>query len=154
MLTVRTLLKESSIHGFGVFADENIKKGQTIWKFNALIDRIISAQEMDELPAHTAAYLAHYCEYFPQIGVFVLSGDHDRFTNHSDNPNSEVILPNGPHASVIASRDIAMGEEITCDYGVVQSLAWVQHQGAGLPGALASAVAGSVHAPEPIGLSA
>lgn len=136
MLTIRTLLKENIIHGFGVFADEEIKKDRIIWQFNRLIDKIISTKEMEKMPEHTAEYLAHYCEYFPDIGIFVLSGDHDRFTNHSDDPNSHVILPNGPHAMTVASRNIAPGEEITCDYGVIQSLSWVRRQSVTLNGGL------------------
>ena len=39
MLVVKTYINKSKIHGFGLFAGENIKKGTVIWKFNPVIDR-------------------------------------------------------------------------------------------------------------------
>jgi SET domain-containing protein len=45
-------------------------------------------------------------------GQLVLSGDHARFLNHSDDPNTQAR----PFLS-IARRSIASGDEITCDYG-------------------------------------
>ncbi|MCB1496704.1 MAG: SET domain-containing protein, partial [Bauldia sp.] len=43
--------------------------------------------------------------------VFVLCGDNARFMNHSSKPNADDIGD-----LTIACRDIAKGEEITCDY--------------------------------------
>jgi hypothetical protein len=48
------------------------------------------------MPDHLVDFIEIYSEYFPELGVLVLSGDNDRFTNHSDDPNTEVVLPNGP----------------------------------------------------------
>lgn len=124
MLLVRTKLKESTIDGLGVFSDEFIPEGEIIWKFEPLVDRLIEEKDIDTMPAHIVEFLDHYCEYFPELGLLVLSGDHDRFTNHSETPNTRVLLPNGPQALVVAARDIAPGEELTCDYGVVRSRKW------------------------------
>ena len=67
---------------------------------------------------------AVYCEYFPESDELVLSGDADRFTNHSGDPNTVVEGVNAPTAFVVAARDIAAGEEITCDYAEIRSLKW------------------------------
>lgn len=120
MLLVRTVVRESRIHGLGVFADQPIGKGEAVWAFEPLLDRVIPVAELGRMPAHVADYLETYCEYFPETEVLVLSGDNDRFTNHSDDPNTVVVLPNGPEARVVAARDIAAGEEITCDYAVIR----------------------------------
>lgn len=120
MLLVRTSVRQSPIHGLGVFAEEPIRSGEAIWAFHPEIDRIVPETELGSYPTHMVDYLETYCEYFPEFGVLVLSGDNDRFTNHSSDPNTLVVLPNGPQASVIAARDIAAGEEITCDYAVIR----------------------------------
>ena len=85
---------------------------------------MIAVDDLGRLPRHVAEYLEHYCEYFPESGLLVLSGDGDRYTNHADAPNTGVAGENGPEAQVLALRDIAPGEEITCDYGVIRSLKW------------------------------
>ena len=120
VLLVRTTVRESDIHGLGVFAAEPIRKGQPIWAFEPEIDRIIPEADLARYPAHVADFLETYCEYFPEAGVLVLSGDNDRFTNHSDRPNSVVVLPNRPEARVVAARHIRAGDEITCDYAVIR----------------------------------
>jgi SET domain-containing protein len=120
MLLVRTSVRQSPIHGLGLFADEPIRLGQPVWTYEPTIDRVVPEAELDSYPEHVIDYLETYCEYFPEFGVLVLSGDNDRFTNHSDDPNTVVVLPNGPEARVVAARDIAAGDEITCDYTVIR----------------------------------
>ena len=53
-----------------------------------------------------------YWSYFHVASrTFVMSSDDDRFTNHSDNPNTRVVGD-----CTVAVRDIQPGEEITNDY--------------------------------------
>src|SRR5689334_1936437 len=53
------------------------------------------------------------CTHIDQVswGRLILSCDHAKFLNHSDDPNTSEV----PFGS-IASRPIAVGDEITCDY--------------------------------------
>ena len=37
-MTVKTIIKESDIHGIGLFADEFIPKGTKIWEFTPNFD--------------------------------------------------------------------------------------------------------------------
>ena len=124
MLLVPTRLDQSPIHGFGLFARDPIPAGTPIWSFDPVLDRIIPAADLPRFPAHIREFLEHFCEYFPETDELVLSGDGDRFTNHSDDPNTTVDGENSPTARVIASRDIRPGEEITCDYATIRSLKW------------------------------
>ena len=119
MLLVRTSVRQSPIHGLGVFAEEDIPEGAILWRFEPFLDRVINEQELGAMPDHLVDFIEIYSEYFPELGVLVLSGDNDRFTNHSDDPNTEVVLPNGTEAQVRARRLIVAGEEITCDYNVI-----------------------------------
>ena len=120
MLLVRTSVRQSAIHGLGVFAEEDIPDGAILWRFEPVVDRLIPEAELERLPDHLVDFIEVYSEYFPELGLLVLSGDNDRFTNHSDDPNTEVVLPNGPEAHVRARRAISAGEEITCDYTVIR----------------------------------
>jgi SET domain-containing protein len=120
VLLFRTSVRQSPIHGLGVFAEEDIPDGAILWRFESILDRVIPEAELEGLPDHLVDFIDVYSEYFPELGVLVLSGDNDRFTNHSDDPNTEVVLPNGPEAHVRARRPIAAGEEITCDYTVIR----------------------------------
>jgi uncharacterized protein len=120
VLLVKTSVRQSPIHGLGLFAEEHIPAGTTLWRFEPLLDRLIPEGDLTGLPEQVIDFIDIYSEYFPELGVLVLSGDNDRYTNHSDDPNTEVVLPNGPHAHVRAIRDIGAGEEITCDYTVIR----------------------------------
>lgn len=124
MLLVKTSVKQSPIHGLGLFAEEYIPAGTTLWRFDPLLDRIIPEHQLPQYPDQVVDFLDVYSEYFPELGVLVLSGDNDRYTNHSDDPNTVVVLPNGPEALVRAARDILPGEEITCDYTVIRTRAY------------------------------
>jgi SET domain-containing protein len=120
VLLVRTSVRQSPIHGLGVFAEEDIPDGAILWRFDPMLDRLIPEEELGGMPDHLVEFIEVYSEYFPELRVLVLSGDNDRFTNHSNDPNTEVVLPNGPEALVRARRAIAAGEEITCDYTVIR----------------------------------
>lgn len=124
MLLVRTTVDVSPIHGLGVFAAEPVPAGTAIWTLDPILDRVIPVAALDTYPPHIREYLEHFCEYFPETDELVLSGDGDRYTNHSDDPNTAVAGRNAPDARVIAVRDIAEGEEITCSYAVIRSLKW------------------------------
>ena len=124
MLLVPTTVEASPIHGLGLFAAAPIAAGTVIWQLDPLLDRVFLVEELNGRPPHIREFIEHFCEYFPETGELVLSGDGDRFTNHSDDPNSRVDGENRPDARVIATRDIAAGEEITCDYGEIRSLKW------------------------------
>ncbi len=113
MLLIRTYLAPSSIHGNGVFAAEDAPKGTPLWRFEPGVDLIIPFDRIAELPEAFRAYLDMYAYEstdFPGAGM-VLSCDHAKFHNHSDDPNTD---NRGPLSH--ARRDIKAGDEITCDY--------------------------------------
>ena len=109
MLLVKTYLDKSTIEGIGVFANEFIPKGTVIWRFNSHLDRIL--YEQDTFSKLEWEFLNRYAYYDKQLNNWILPADNDRFTNHSDNPNT------GPEKEdVIALKDIQKGDEITIDY--------------------------------------
>lgn len=112
MLLVKTIIKLSDINGIGLFADEFIKKGTIIWKFEPTIDILLSKDEFLRLPEFNQQQLRKYVFFDNTYNKYMLCGDHARFLNHCDNPNCDDSLPN----MTIALRDIPKGEELTVDY--------------------------------------
>ena len=111
MLLLKTYLAVSAVHGIGLYAAEPIAQGTVIWRFDDRIDRRLTRQERETLPEPARSFVATYA-YPEAVGsdVYVLDGDHARFMNHSDRPNTDCEI------DTIATRDIAEGEELLCDY--------------------------------------
>lgn len=113
MLCVKTVLKQSSIHGIGLFADEDIKKGTIVWRYNPLIDIILSQREIDSLKEGCRNQILNY-SFKTKDGDYVLVSDDNRFINFSIEPNIDDVAD--IESPSIANRDIKKGEELTCDY--------------------------------------
>lgn len=111
MLVVKTKLRKSKIHGLGLFADQNIKKGAVVWKFNPVIDKEVTRKQLKSLPSIAKKYMLKY-SYLDDNGKFVLCGDDGRFVNHSSHPNCD----DETGEETIARRNIKKGEEITSNY--------------------------------------
>lgn len=113
MFLIRTRIGPSTIHGNGVFACETVEEGTVIWRFEPLFDHEISEPDLANMPAAFREYIDMYAYRASDLGGrLILSGDHAKFLNHSDNPNTSEI----PLAS-LARRKINADDEITCDYG-------------------------------------
>jgi SET domain-containing protein len=112
-MLVRTYLSNSTIEGVGIFAAEPIKAGAVIWSLEPKFDVFFSEEDIEKLPPHMQDFIARYS--YPHLlkrGVWVLELDNGRFMNHSDRPNTDFT----EFERGYAIRDIAAGEEITCNY--------------------------------------
>lgn len=113
MFLIRTRVAPSTIHGVGVFAVDAVAAGTVVWRYDPAFDRVVTAAECAAAPPAFRAFLDAYAYPSADLdGALVLSCDDARFLNHSPDPNTA----ERPFASV-AVREIAAGEEITCDYG-------------------------------------
>lgn len=97
--------------GYGVFATRAIPRGTIVWIL-CRFDRILSAAEVADLPEAYQRIVGRY-GYIAGDGQYVLCWDHGRYVNHSCDP---AMLGVGAELEV-AVRDIAAGEQITCEYG-------------------------------------
>jgi len=114
MLLVETYLAPSQIEGLGVFARRAIPKGAEVWRLDLRYDRLIARGDYEEAPEPMRSYLDRYA--YPHTGdpgFLILDADEGRFMNHSGTPNCDFSRP----GTGVALRDIAAGEEMTCDYG-------------------------------------
>lgn len=113
MMLVRTYISASSIEGMGVHAGEAIAKGQLIWTFEPAFDRLIDRAFYDAAAPYMRDYLDRYAYPFSDDPEkLVLEVDNGRFMNHADDPNTDYST----WGEGRALKDIAPGEELTCDY--------------------------------------
>jgi uncharacterized protein len=117
MLLVRAKAGPSHIHGLGLIAREFITAGTVVWRFMPRFDVLIRERDMPRLSETARNQVEHYAYFHTDTRTFVLSSDDDRFTNHSDDPNTR---PMGD--SAVAVRVIRPGEEITSDYSELARL--------------------------------
>ena len=111
MLRVRTTIGPSTIEGIGLFAAEPIPRGTVIWELDERFDRSYDLRNLNDADTLLLDMLETYGYRPTEDPVFVLCGDNARFMNHAEQPNCDDIGD-----LTIAQRDIAAGEEITCDY--------------------------------------
>lgn len=109
MLLVRTQLKPSLIHGVGVFAAEFIPEGTKIGEWLEGVDLTLPEALVLNMPIiqqETIRWHAYLCHH-----MYWLNADNMRFFNHSPQPNTRQNS-----TCDYATKDIRVGEEITCDY--------------------------------------
>lgn len=117
MLLIKTRLAPSPIAGIGLFAAEPVKAGTKTWTFMPGFDQLYSAEQIAHLPPAARATMETYCYLHEDSGRYVFCLDNARFMNHADNPNTAGVHAGGAIDGYdIATRDIAEGEELTCDY--------------------------------------
>ena len=99
--------------GYGVFATRFIPKGTILWALDEF-DRVLSLDEVRALPDLLRTQVETYA-YVDSSGSFILCWDFGRYMNHSCEPTSRSV----GEAFEIAVRDIHPGEQLTCEYGVL-----------------------------------
>ncbi|MCX6128781.1 MAG: SET domain-containing protein [Proteobacteria bacterium] len=99
--------------GYGVFATKLIPKGTAIYVRDQL--EIVVERDSQLLKNEAYSEIVKKYSYVDAKGDYVLSWDHGRYVNHCCFPNT---ITTG-YGFEIAIRDIAPGEEITDDYGLL-----------------------------------
>ena len=108
MLKVKTYVGPSTIEGVGLFAAEFITAGTLIFQEDEYT-QFITREDYNNMSEIQREFIDRY-SYF-NGGVYKVSMDNDRFTNHSSTPNT-IDLGD----VTIARLNIREGEEITADY--------------------------------------
>ena len=103
------IVKESQIHGLGVFAAREFRQGERILVGDE--SRVVTSD--NPLQPDRGEYDYH-CDYLAG-GKVVLLGWPERHINHSCDPNAYVRRIDGVRYTC-ARRNITAGEEITHDY--------------------------------------
>ena len=114
---VPTELRESPIHGIGVFLTQSVEKGELIWRYDSRVDRVLSNEEVESAPPDLRRFLKTYCTLHRELGVWVLCGDNGRHFNHSDQPTT--LSLGIAFGDDIAAADLPAGTELTSDYRTI-----------------------------------
>lgn len=99
--------------GHGLIATRKILKGTITWVRDSL-DIVLEPEAYEQINGSRKEYLYKYC-FVDGQGRRILCWDHGRFVNHCCAANC--IAPG--FDCEIAVRDIQPGEQITCDYGLL-----------------------------------
>ena len=118
MLLVKTRLAASAIHGVGLFAAEFIREGAVVWESHPAVDVRLTEGQISGLAGPCREQIRKYSYREKRTGLYVLCGDDARFFNHSDRPNCIDLCGGEVGDITVAARDIAEGEELTCDYAL------------------------------------
>jgi len=127
-----TEVRPSDVHGLGIFAKQDIPKGTIWWRARRGKDvLLIGKAQYDVIRESThspvsqglLAAIMTYAYYSAADNALILILDHARYTNHSNEPNSDVCPEPGVIGS-IALRDIRAGEEIVEDYNLFDHCPW------------------------------
>lgn len=103
-------VRQSAIEGLGIFAARRFRSGERIRRVNVVREITAASPLREDLGERH-----DHCSY--PDGKVVLFGFPDRHINHSCDPNAWEQFE-GDESYFVARRDIAPGEEITCDYNV------------------------------------
>ena len=103
--------------GVGVFATKPIPRGTITWTL-CEFDRIFTPEEVAALRPDYRRFV-EILGYIDTAGRSVLCWDGGRYMNHSCDSNTLPVIP----AVDVAIRDLAAGEQITCDYGTCNLVA-------------------------------
>jgi SET domain-containing protein len=101
----KLLVKRSPLHGYGVFAQKKINKGELIEECYIIISRKGGDLVLEDF----------YFDVGGKYGVFTGFGS---IYNHSEDPNADYLISvSNKLARIKAMRDIRKGEEIFVSYG-------------------------------------
>jgi uncharacterized protein len=121
MYLVDIVVKDSNIEGKGVFANQNIPKGEIVWKYVGGHDLALSQSDYENLSGEKKEYLEKVAYLSKESGLYIYPPENDPaiYTNHDAlNHNLSVVVDTdiSTEPFFVANRDIKAGEEITNNY--------------------------------------
>lgn len=114
----RIQVRRSGVHGKGVYAVQDITVGETIIEY---VGEIITWEEAQARHPHDPLDPNHtFYFHIDETRVIdaLVGGNSSRWINHSCDANCEADEQNG-RIFIRALRDIAAGEELNYDYGLI-----------------------------------
>ena len=114
----RIQTRRSGVHGNGVFAVQDIAEGETLIEYKG---EVISWKEALRRHPHDPAQPQHTFYFHIDDDRVIdgnVNGNASRWINHSCEPNCEADEQDG-RVFIKALRNIAAGEELNYDYGLI-----------------------------------
>ena len=110
--------RKSGIHGRGVFALEDIAEGETIIEYVGEVISWDEAQDRHPHDPHDPNHTFYFHVNEDRVIDALHGGNSSRWINHSCDPNCEADEDND-RIFIKAIRNIAAGEELNYDYGLI-----------------------------------
>jgi SET domain-containing protein len=120
VIHIRYTVKESGLHGIGLFSDQDIKTGALICTASPSLDVDITQEEFDALSAGEQSEIRWWGFFDRPSRKWHVDFDVTRFMNHSYDANVTQDQ-NHQEAYLIAARDVRTGEELTQNYLEVET---------------------------------
>lgn len=114
----RIQTRRSDVHGNGVFAVQDLAEGETLIEYKG---QVINWKEALRRHPHDPAQPNHTFYFHIDDGRVIdgnVDGNASRWINHSCEPNCEADEVDG-RVYIKALRNIAAGEELNYDYGLI-----------------------------------
>lgn len=119
MIHVKYKLKESGLHGVGLFSDQEIKAGDLVYTPNSLLDVDLTPEEFSTLSPSEQKEVAYYGYWNVHTNKWHVAFEAIRFLNHGALGVANVTQD---EAMVMrAKQDISIGEELLQDYAEIYS---------------------------------
>jgi hypothetical protein len=105
------IVKDSSVHGMGLFTTTEHKEGQII---SIIKGELINADECVRREDEGNVYI-----FYKDENEYIDASNHSqlRYLNHSCNYNCDIDEDENGNLILFAAEDIQSGEELTIDYG-------------------------------------
>jgi len=115
MIHVKYKLDTSDKHGIGLFADQEIKKGEVIYTASPVLDLNITQEEFDCLEDNEKQEILWWGFFDEPSQKWHVDFDVSKFINHS---YEATVTQHSEYqeAFLISVRDIKVGEELTQNY--------------------------------------
>lgn len=115
MMHVKYILDRSGKHGIGLFAGEEIRKGQVVYTASPVLDVNITQQQYEDLSESERQEVKYWGFWDEPSQRWHVDFDVSRFINHDVNATlSQDSNKNDAH--LVATRDISENEELTQNY--------------------------------------
>ena len=119
MIHISYKIKESQVHGIGIFADQDIKAGELIYTPSPLLDVNISEEQFDNLDSKEKKEIMYYGYFNKKTEKWHVAFDVIRFLNCGNRDESNVTQ--NDDMILKAKRDIVKDEELLQDYAEIYS---------------------------------
>jgi hypothetical protein len=119
MLLIPTELRQSPIHGVGVFytGKEPIPAGNLIWFFQEGFDQRWAEEEILNFPEQAQIHCYYNVWRSKVTGLYLLCADNLKYVNHAYTPNTEFCaVPRLKEPACFSRVVIGLGDEIVQNY--------------------------------------
>ncbi len=114
MIHIKYKIKISSVHGIGLFADQEIKKGELVYTPSPLLDVNLTQEQFDNLSVFEQQEVSYYGYFHNKTQRYHVAFDAIRILNHAGSGSANVTQDEDMVMTAIG--DIETGEELLQDY--------------------------------------